>query len=551
MMEKKHLKSNSTIQDSIRVDPIGYFQNKSVLSRPNTTFTSVPIKLIKYHLTRPHNSRAKFIESIQKSTIICYRCKKLKPNTFLKESQVSINKICDCSNQIHTTKILKPSEKKTKEEKPVSYQYTALFAEGKNFKSSKIRKFYSEFEKLTSESNNFSNASNYSQLKESGIKLRFLIIKGNNSGIIKEAMKRRDQWVEGFYCVTSTVNFIWQPTSTGIKFDKLKGYFPTQLLNHFENHFELSNKIFLYKNLAKFCKDNQMSVFSIVPNTFIIETTPSNFQVSLEKFKQSFFQKWESPSTHYYGHNFWILKPSSFNRGRGIHIFNSLEKLESLCEEIEKSYNYIIQKYIESPLLFNDRKFDIRMWVLVTHDNSCYYFPHGYIRTSSEPFDISSDCTNNKFIHLTNNAVQKEGSLYGKFEKGNQVSFDEFENYLNSVSKAEKFSEIMENIKDIIKVSLLAVKNKLNPRNRQYCFEIFGYDFIIDSEFKPWLIEVNTNPCLELSSPLLSQIIPRMIEDALSLTLDVLFPYSAKALIETEKVIFLPSGNLWEPVVKL
>ena len=147
--------------------------------------------------------------------------------------------------------------------------------------------------------------------------------------------------------------------------------------------------------------------------------------------------------------------------------------------------------------------------------------------------------------------MQKEGSLYGKFEKGNQVSFDEFESYLNSVSKAEKFSEIMENIKDIIKVSLLAVKNKLNPRNRQYCFEIFGYDFIIDSEFKPWLIEVNTNPCLELSSPLLSQIIPRMIEDALSLTLDVLFPYSAKALIETEKVIFLPSGNLWEPVVKL
>jgi D-alanine-D-alanine ligase-like ATP-grasp enzyme len=33
--------------------------------------------------------------------------------------------------------------------------------------------------------------------------------------------------------------------------------------------------------------------------------------------------------------------------------------------------------------------------------------------------------------------------------------------------------------------------------------EIFGYDFILDSDLKTWLIEVNTNPCIEESSPLL------------------------------------------------
>lgn len=47
--------------------------------------------------------------------------------------------------------------------------------------------------------------------------------------------------------------------------------------------------------------------------------------------------------------------------------------------------------------------------------------------------------------------------------------------------------------------------------DRKHCFEIFGYDFMIDSEFKVWLIEVNTNPCLDESSPLLKKLLPRMI----------------------------------------
>ena len=54
-------------------------------------------------------------------------------------------------------------------------------------------------------------------------------------------------------------------------------------------------------------------------------------------------------------------------------------------------------------------------------------------------------------------------------------------------------------------------------------FELFGYDFIVDAEYQSWLIEVNTNPCLEESSPLLETLIPRMINDALKLTVDQTF----------------------------
>lgn len=56
------------------------------------------------------------------------------------------------------------------------------------------------------------------------------------------------------------------------------------------------------------------------------------------------------------------------------------------------------------------------------------------------------------------------------------------------------------------------------------CFEIFGFDFIVDSELETWLLEVNTNPCLEESSPLLQKLIPRMVNDALKLTIDSAFP---------------------------
>jgi hypothetical protein len=73
---------------------------------------------------------------------------------------------------------------------------------------------------------------------------------------------------------------------------------------------------------------------------------------------------------------------------------------------------------------------------------------------------------------------------------------------------------------------LEAVKNKLNPNKRANCFEIFGYDYIIDSEFNTWLIEANTNPCLEESSNLLKMLIPRMLNDAFKLTIDKIYKNS-------------------------
>lgn len=84
----------------------------------------------------------------------------------------------------------------------------------------------------------------------------------------------------------------------------------------------------------------------------------------------------------------------------------------------------MIQKYIERPMLVNGRKYDIRVWVLLTHELDLYFFKEGYIRTSCEEFRLDKD---DLYVHLTNNAVQKHSNNYGNFEKGNQLSFDDIE----------------------------------------------------------------------------------------------------------------------------
>ena len=70
----------------------------------------------------------------------------------------------------------------------------------------------------------------------------------------------------------------------------------------------------------------------------------------------------------------------------------------------------------------------------------------------------------------------------------------------------------------------------------------------MDSHGEVWLIEVNTNPCLELSSPLLEQLIPRMLDDALKLTVDIEFPPADVEEYETPEVIKLPEVNLWDRI---
>jgi tubulin--tyrosine ligase len=92
----------------------------------------------------------------------------------------------------------------------------------------------------------------------------------------------------------------------------------------------------------------------------------------------------------------------------------------------------IVQKYIHNPLLVNKRKFDIRVFTMISSINGHmkgYFFDDMYFRTSCKEFSLVYLA--NRFIHLTNDAVQKKSEDYGKFENGNKFSVNDFQKYLD------------------------------------------------------------------------------------------------------------------------
>ena len=71
--------------------------------------------------------------------------------------------------------------------------------------------------------------------------------------------------------------------------------------------------------------------------------------------------------------------------------------------------------------------------------------------------------------------------------------------------------------------SFRAVYKKIDPLRNKNGFEIFGYDFMIDDQFKVYLIECNTNPSLEICSPLLARIIPELLDNSFRIAVDPLY----------------------------
>lgn len=116
------------------------------------------------------------------------------------------------------------------------------------------------------------------------------------------------------------------------------------------------------------------------------------------------------------------MKPGeNTNRGNGISVAYSIDDVVMRIRGREKNSDgklrtFIVQKYIEKPLLYCKRKFDIRHYMLITCTNGIfkgYWYEEGYIRTSSSEF--TTKYSKDLFMHLTNDAIQKNGANYGKF----------------------------------------------------------------------------------------------------------------------------------------
>ena len=452
----------------------------------------------------------------------------------------------------------------------------------------------------------------------SEISYLYNIFYGNNGKLVEKVLKTRNNWEKIDTQSPQCANLIWTPLSCQINYSSHSNNENTQFVNHFEFHRELTNKASTFINLFRYCEFNDIDLFSFYPLTIILTSNLDYLQNQIEGFKRCyeqvpnllydintndisnaynsfniyniltgenninniiqdkyyinyFFvnlskkigtrQKIQIPKSYYIGKNLWILKRTNLNRGRQMKLLSNIDdiitEINSMFDNNKKKpNNLIIQKYLESPLLYNGRKFDIRIWVLFTFNGkennlNVYVFKEGHLKACSDKFNINND---NLFIHLTNYSVQKHNKNFSKIEIGNEISFKMFQDELDRQKSGKNFKrDIFPEIIKIIWITAKASKNKINIMERKNCFEIFGYDFIIDTNYNPFLLEINTNPGLEESSPLIKMLVPRMIDDAFRLTIDKAFENGKNSL---NKSIFRVDGytdeeNMWQKIKKI
>lgn len=161
-----------------------------------------------------------------------------------------------------------------------------------------------------------------------------------------------------------------------------------QKVNHFPRSCELTRKDNLYKNIQRMQKAHGFKNFHIVPQTFVL---PSEYQDFC-----SCFSKDKGP---------WIIKPVASSRGRGIYLVSN-------PSQISMDENILASRYIHNPLLIDDFKFDMRLYVLVTSFDPLliYVYEEGLARFATVKYDRTSKNIKNRFMHLTNYSVNKKSS---------------------------------------------------------------------------------------------------------------------------------------------
>ena len=139
--------------------------------------------------------------------------------------------------------------------------------------------------------------------------------------------------------------------------------------------------------------------------------------------------------------NMWIVKPAAKSRGRGIATFMDLNKLLKYVDAGTGRYTqWIVQKYMENPLIVAQRKFDLRQWVVVTNWNpvTIYFYDECYARFSVEQYSTDVNDLSNSYIHLVNNSIGKNSENFNKVivaENGVPVegymwSFDQISDFI-------------------------------------------------------------------------------------------------------------------------
>ncbi|OMJ89261.1 hypothetical protein SteCoe_8649 [Stentor coeruleus] len=276
---------------------------------------------------------------------------------------------------------------------------------------------------------------------------------------------------------------------------------PYQRINHFPNSFEITRKDKMCLNLmamkAKFPND-----YDFFPDTYIIPKVIGDFTL---KFYEQDCQ--------------WIVKPCNSSQGKGIFILESLNALDL-------DGGCIVSKYIENPLLINNLKSDLRLYVLVSSFEplKIYIYEEGLARFACEDYTADSS---NKFIFLTNYSINKKSDKFipnTDWQSDNIGHKWSFSAFLKEMAKLGYDTDlVIKRIYDLIIKTIISIENLVVDSVRKFalkhnnCFDIFGFDVLLDQELKPWLLEVNLCPSMNTDAPLDLYIKSNLIADAFNL----------------------------------
>ncbi|KAK7792547.1 hypothetical protein R5R35_008650 [Gryllus longicercus] len=220
--------------------------------------------------------------------------------------------------------------------------------------------------------------------------------------------------------------------------------------------------------------------------------------------------------------NTWIMKPGNRCRGRGIQLVQRLEHvLAKVSPAVMKESRYVVQKYIERPLLIHETKFDIRQWFLVTstHPLTVWMYKESYIRFCSRPFSLKNL---HESVHLCNNAVQcryKNAKRDPSLPDENMWDNHTLKTYLRAIGHADAWDKtIYPGMKESIVGALLASQD--NMAKRKNSFELFGADFMVTEDFLPWLIEINACPCMSPTTSVTARLCSQCLEDTIKVVID-------------------------------
>ncbi|XP_045777737.1 tubulin glycylase 3A-like isoform X3 [Maniola jurtina] len=219
-------------------------------------------------------------------------------------------------------------------------------------------------------------------------------------------------------------------------------------------------------------------------------------------------------------HNIWIIKPGCCSRGRGIRMASKLGVIINLLNKANTKY--VIQKYIEEPLLIHETKFDIRQYYLVTstYPLIIWMYKDCYLKFSSQKYNLKDY---HESIHLTNNAVQRKyrncSGRHADLPNNNMWDLDEYKSYLNKIGQDDVWDTIIyPGMKKSIVSIMLSCQDSLSvSKNR---FELYGCDFILDKDYKPWLIEINSCPDLNHTTHVTAKICPAVVSDLIKVVID-------------------------------